>query len=84
MEEINKQAKEFSDFLDFADDKMFTMEQLMKTGFFESSKEAKVFFRLWKGYYVTNETYANFLDDYILELFLSIGKDSDKEKETKE
>ena len=80
MEEINKQAEKFSNFLDFADGKYFTMDQLMETGFFESPEEAKVFFRTWKGYYVTNETYNSVSEEYLLYLLSLIGKEHDEEK----
>lgn len=72
MEEINMQAKLFSDFLDNADDKEFTMSELMDTGFFESEEEVEVFFVRAFGSknYVTKETNEKQME----EMFAAIAK----------
>ena len=95
MEEINKKAKFFSAFLEYADDELYTMSELMHTGFFESEKEALVFFTKWFDmvHYVTNETYKKHLPNYLKaidevfgtdELLSIYDKEQSNDKETKE
>ena len=64
MEEIKKEAEQFDLFLNSSDDKFFTKEQLMKTGYFSCEEEMEVFFSLYEdedGHYVSKVTYDKLL-----------------------
>lgn len=70
MKEIKKEAEQFALFLNFSDDKFFTKEQLMKTGYFSCEEEMDVFFSLYddeEGLYVSKVTFDKLLETELME-----------------
>ena len=65
MENILKDAERFSEFLSDADKRILTLDEIMKSGFFESIEEAEVFFvEIDKNEYITTVAYEDFIDLY--------------------